>query len=151
MGLSLIILFAVIGSLWVWGVVRTALWLLPGLCFAPLLPPFSAAIFSFILVASMVAPYAAGGFDFRSLEKQNWAVILFLSGVSAGALLYTIPVVSPLFSICVGAFYPFVVQRVFRLIRQPLSYFYAIPKFSRWIFVALWIIGFSLQWRPETL
>ncbi|MBN8555107.1 MAG: hypothetical protein J0L93_06670 [Deltaproteobacteria bacterium] len=128
-------LIAVSFSLYLWGIIRTAIWLLPAILVQGLVVPVAAAWLSFWMIASFLTPYQSGSYDFRNLDRQKWILIFFLSGVFTGTLLYP----SSLFAFALGAMIPLLFLKIFYLCRQPATGVVFLRRKTRWLLVFLWI------------
>lgn len=129
-------------SLGFWGIIRTAVWILPGLFVEGLLSLSSASLLSFFAVVSFAATYREKAFDLRQLRKDHWVLIFFSSGVLGASLLYPVPLMA--FGFC--SLLPLLCIQIFRLVRFPLSHLYVFPRWVRWIAPISWGIAFLFRW-----
>lgn len=119
------------------GLMRTALWLLPLIFVEWYLPLASAAWVSFFCALAFLAPYHDGAFDLRGKEKAFWIIQFFLTGLLAGLLVHHVPYwVYALASLI--AFAAFQIFRAFRLAVSPIA------VFPQWIRILPIIVYFSL-------
>lgn len=141
----LVPILALAASLYLWGLVRTAIWMGVGVClgivggdFSILLP---AAILSFGVVMLWLAPYRAGAFDCRELSKAQIYGGFFLTGITTGFLFFPPHLVLYI----VGSFLSFFILQIFKLFRFPASLVIFAPRKARWFISALWIIAMALR------
>jgi hypothetical protein len=123
-------------SLYFWGIIRTAIWLLPSLFFSQAFPILSASWLSFWLTLSFVARYQGGFFDFRDISRQKWIFVYFITGVLTGTLLYP----AQIFAFALGSLLPLLFIKIFFLFRYPAGEIMFVRKQIRWVLLALWII-----------
>ena len=122
---------SILMSLVFWGVIRTGLWLLPGIFWISYLPLASVSLFSFIFVSSLLAPRREKSFDFCDWDKSRWALVFFLTGISGGILSLQFDVLSlGLFSL-----FSLLWIRLFRLFRFPLPEVYFFPAPTRFVVI----------------
>lgn len=117
------------------GILRTAIWILPGLFFEGLLQLMSVSWISFFTVAYLLARHQKGFFDFRSWQKDRWALCFFLTGVSVGALLYPKP--WPYFAL--GALIPLFFMKFYQSLRMPVALVQFFPAGFRPLLIAVTI------------
>lgn len=122
---------SILMSLVFWGVIRTGLWLLPGIFWISYLPLASVSLFSFIFVSSLLAPRREKSFEFCDWDKSRWALVFFLTGISGGILSLQFDVLSlGLFSL-----FSLLWIRLFRLFRFPLPEVYFFPAPTRFVVI----------------
>lgn len=133
-------------SLYVWGVVRTALWVVPAIITKDYLPLASASLLSFFTVATWIFPYRKEAFDGRDLNKEKLALLFFLTGVATGAL-----VLSPaqLWIFIGGAAFPWILLQVFRIFRLRAGRILYLPKYLRLITLGLWCLVWASRWLED--
>ena len=128
-------IITVAASLYIWGMVRTAIWIIPTLGFPELGPIFGASLLSFWTLSSFFIPHKAGFFDARDLTRSRWVLILISTGILAGSLVnpesWTTLLVSLLST-------PFIIL-AFYLIKHPPSRSLNIPQKFKWLLLGLWI------------
>lgn len=134
----LLLCIGLVFSLIYWGVLRTAIWLVPGIFIEGFWTLSSASLLSFFAVAGLVAPYHDNGFDLRSIRKEHWVLIFFTVGVLGASLLYPVPLTAFGFS----SLLPLLCIQVFRLFRMPASEFYVFPRWIRWLAPLCWVFIF---------
>ncbi len=61
-------ILAVLGSLYFWGMIRTAIWLAPALFVKGLLPLESASLLSFWTITLWLSPYEGKAFEVRKIN-----------------------------------------------------------------------------------
>ncbi len=136
---SFAIILGVLSSLAVWGVLRTALWILPVLFIHGALEITSAALLSYFCVVSWLSPHQKSAFDLRDFTKERWAIAYLLTGI-LGGFLHAEPNV---FLMAVSAAAPFLISRLLMLLRLPPSRVLFLPSQTRWVLtigvVALYI------------
>ncbi len=130
-----------ISSFAVFGIIRTAILLLPIIFFAEGKDTLAGIWLSFFAVSAWMLPYEKKAFDLRGVGKEKLALTLFLSSCAFVALFYPLPIISfPL-----GAFVPFLFIRIFEWTRLPISRVYFFPIWMRFVLTALWILCFMDQ------
>ena len=140
-----LLLSAIVLSLGLFGLIRSAIWLLPGLVWKDYWSVAPAIALSFLTASALIAHYRQSCFDFRDWDKPKWVLLFFLSGLLSGSLLYP----SPILIFAIGSLGPIVFVRLCLIFRQPLSRVYVFPKFLRYLvlgfFVGALLIKFLLQ------
>ncbi len=142
MSALVIIVGALIASIYIWGVVRTAIWLVPTLFISHGNVFASIGILSFLTSASLLIPHDQGSFDARDLSKERKVLILFLSGILGGTFIYH-AIASPMVFIFSAAA-PFILLQLYTLLRQPVPLVYFRTKKLKFILPLLWIICFGV-------
>jgi hypothetical protein len=136
---SLAIILGVLSSLALWGVLRTALWILPVLFIQGGLELASCALFTHFGVLAWLAPHQKSAFDLRDFTKERWAIAYLLTGIVGGLLLAEPSVMS----MALFAAAPLLITRLLTLFRLPPSRVLFLPSQLRWVFtiavVALYI------------
>lgn len=135
-------LAGIISSLNLWGILRTAFLLLPTLFFPDLLPVFSASFLSFFVSGCWLAPYEAGAFDFRDLDRSRTVLIFFAAGVGTGLLLFP----PHLAAMGIGSILPIIYMKLFELIRQPVPRIWIMPRWTPWLLTIVWILVGTVRW-----
>ncbi len=134
-------LFGVVMSLYFWGLLRTAIWVFPSLFIQGALPVTSASLLSFWFLLAWMAPYFQNAFDFRELSKQRLTIVFFLTGILGGILLFRTEVFY--FALC--ALIPFLLLRIFGVVKHPIVRVYFLPQQWKWILLSFWVIGLGFQ------
>jgi len=127
-------LVAILISLFCFGILRTCLWLIPGLLNPVLFTISAGALLSFVFVAAWLARFKSG-FDFRSLERDKWALLFFLSGVLTWALFY--PCDSWIMPF--GSLFPWIFIQFSKAFRLQIPFFFEFKKKWKYILAVLWI------------
>ncbi len=123
-------------SLYLWGVLRTAIWLTPVLFLGEFRPLVFASVLSFVTVCALIVKYKEGRFDLRESQRSDFIVILFFTGVLAGTLLYPIPLIYFGFA----SLTPLILLGLFRLFRIPASLVVIAPQKLKWILPLIWCL-----------
>jgi len=126
-----LLLSAILLSLGLFGLIRSAIWLLPGLVWRDYWSLAPAIVLSFITSAALMAPYRGACFDFRDWDKTKWILLFFLSGLLSGSLLYP----SSILIFGLGSLGPIIFVRLCLIFRQPLSRVYVFPNFLRYLVI----------------
>jgi hypothetical protein len=130
-------------SLGLWGILRTALWLLPGLINQDFMVISAASLLSFFCLVPLLVPYQKKAFDLRNLPKDRWALIFFLTAVLASVLLYPVS----FYFYPLAALIPWFWIQFFKVVRIPLSELYCWARWWRWIPLGLWAVAALWHWR----
>lgn len=141
---SLVAISAVMISLYLWGLVRTALWLIPGIVLG--MAWVSASLLGFWTSCSLLMTYKNNAFDARDWGREKIILLYFLSGVLGGTLLYGLVDLSPLIIFGSSSLIPFALYQIFKIFRHPLSWVIFAPKKLRFILPALWIIAWASRY-----
>lgn len=135
-----LLILAVILSFTFVGPLRTAIWIVPGLFFPPLLSLSAAGWIAFYSSAALLSKHQDKAFDFRNWEKPKWSLLFFLTGAIAGSLLYPVP----LWSFGMAALLPYAFIKIFALFRWPVSKVFVFPAWVRLVpligLIALFIV-----------
>jgi len=116
----------------VWGVLRTAIWILPLLFIDGGLRLCATSLLAFFTIMSWMCPHQKQAFDLRSFSKERWTLSFFLTGVLVGLL--TFPPQIPLMAI--AAALPLAIAKVLALFRLPPSRVLFLPLATRWALTA---------------
>lgn len=135
----------IILSLYLWGIIRTALWTLPTLFINGLLSFAPVALLSFWSVCALTFPYKQGGFDSRTLSREKQILIFFLSGVLTGSFFYP----AELLVFALGSGIPLLCLILFRIFRFPVSRILFVPKVLKFLIPLLWGVLFLLNRLKE--
>lgn len=136
-----LVIVAVTLSGYLWGIVRTAIWVLPTLFIADLLPMTAVSLLSFWTGLIFLIPYQQGAFNWTALPREKRIVSFFISGVLTGTFFY--PTSLAIFGF--GALLPLLCLLLFQVFRFPASQIVFAPKQLRWIVPALWLITFAAK------
>jgi hypothetical protein len=129
-------------SLVFWGVIRTALWLIPGILWASYLPLAATSLLAFMFIASLFVSRLGQAFDFRNWDKSRWALVFFLTGVAGGILSLSFDVLSfGLFSLM-----SLLWIRLFRLFRFPVPEAYFFPRATRFVVIFIFCSITLYRW-----
>lgn len=131
----------------VWGVLRTALWILPVLFIDGGLRLCATSLLAFFAVMSWMCPYQKQAFDLRSLTKERLTLGFFLTGVLVGLL--TFPPQIPLMAI--AAALPLVIVKGLALFRLPPSRVLFLPLATRWILTTAVLITALAQFLERSI
>lgn len=125
-------------SLYFWGVIRTMWWLLPTVFLPDLLVVTGVSWLCFWSLAFNLAPWSGGAFDFRDLPKERWTLLIALTGIIAGTLLYSNHWM--IFVIC--SLLPIFWVRFFSLVRHPPQEVLFLPNSLKLTLPALLVLLF---------
>lgn len=115
---ALALIFSLSLSLYFWGILRTAIWLLPSLFLTHFTPLFVLSMLCFFALVAVFSPYEKGAFDVREIKKDHWALIFFLTGALTGSFFYP---ETNLYILAMGAGYPLFAINILKLLRHPPS------------------------------
>lgn len=138
---AVVCLLSLVLSIYIWGLLRTALWIVPTLFIRDSLPLVSGSLLSFWIVAGFFAPHVQGCFDLRDFNRQKWGLIFFFAGILTGTLFYPAP--SVFFAL--GAIIPLASLHIFALFKHPAQKILFLPKRMKWILTGFWLICFLLK------
>ena len=124
----LTVILGVLTSLLVWGIVRSAIWILPFLFINETLPLAAASFLAFFSVLTWLAPHQKKAFDLRDFTKERWSLAFFMTGVIAGVLMFPPQV----YSMAIAALIPLLACRLFDVLRLPPSRVLFLPSALRW-------------------
>lgn len=140
-------ILGVLSSLAIWGVLRTALWILPVLFIANGLELVSCALLAHFSVLAWIAPHQKSAFDLRDFTKERWAMAYLLTGI-VGGLLNAEPSVM---SMAISAIVPVIVTRLLILFRLPPSRVLFLPSQTRWVLtIAVAALYIFRRYLPPT-
>jgi hypothetical protein len=129
-------------SLYILGVIRTALWLALALLAGAYYLLISVSILSFLTVMIAFAPYRAGAFDFRNMSKQKIYLSFFFTGVATGVLFFpTHPLICAL-----AVIISYLTVQIFKVFKFPVNYVIFAPKKLRWIVITAWLFCALLKY-----
>ncbi|MDB5036513.1 MAG: hypothetical protein JWQ35_41 [Bacteriovoracaceae bacterium] len=135
---------AVSASIYLWGIIRTAIWLLPPLVFPQLMPVVSSSLLTFFTITGFFAPYQNGFFDLRKISKKKWIIIFILVGLS--------PIGIPdSLSLLIGFIVAPIVLVLFYIFKHPANLVIYIPKRVKWILLFFWTICVVLKLTESIL
>lgn len=89
----------------------------------------------------LLAPYRAGAFDFRDFSKQKVSVGFFLTGIATGFLCFP----PHLLHYLTGTFISFFLIQVFKLVKFPVNLVIFIPRYSRILILAAWVVALGIR------
>jgi hypothetical protein len=132
---------SILASLYLWGIVRTAAWILITVLLPESGPLFACSLLSFWIVAGFIAPYRENFFDLRNFYFSRWLLIFLSSGILAASLInpYSIEV----FLYC--TFIPLGTLGLFYVIRHPATPVLYLKRKTRVVLLILWIICAALR------
>ncbi len=134
-------LITVSASLYIWGMVRTALWIVPTLGFVELGPVFGASLLTFWTLSSFFIPYRAGSFDAREMPKSRWLLLFIATGILAGSLVNPESLTS--LGLCLLSIPAIILA--FHIFKHPPNLSLHLPKRLKWILLSLWILSAILR------
>lgn len=128
-------------SLYLWGIIRTAFWLIPTLIFPEIGPIVSSGLLSFWLLMSWLGHYEEEHFDFNRLSKSQVPLVLISTGLLGGSLIdpYSYPVFG------YASLAPLASLALFFIAKHPATSIVYLPKRTRWILLCLWIFCAALR------
>ncbi len=135
-------------SLSIWGLLRTALWLIPALFAQDYLPLACASLAAFFAVASWIFPYRKEAFDGRDLPREKMALLFFLTGVVTGSLVLS---TSQIWIFAAGAAFPWILLQAFRVFRVPAGRILYLPKQIRFVTTGLCVVVILARLAEEAL
>lgn len=87
----------------------------------------------FFTLTAWMSPYDSGAFDTRRVSKERWTLIFFISGLSVGLLSFRENYLLWAFA----AAMPWVLVKIFEILRMPAQRVLYLPKQIRWILALL--------------